>query len=491
MRINKAVVNTVSGLASEITDKNQYLVGKYGTTLNDLSQVIQGSMAVAVTNPLETTNADEYVTTMAEYILMEKNDVDIGQVFRDNVKEVLSGKLKSDLSFMRTVIKPVLMDTIEEVREKVDAAEKELQKSTVEMVVLRLPKLMTYPEMDDYFESETTPPRKLMISSGRITLQTISNPDVFEAFKKYNNSSINTDELVEWVQGLDRSLMRTWLDTYFTNIGPTNPAYQDLRSSISVADADKVFFIHMFARSILQNPPATYKVDTRKYQRVLKEVVRYTRSILSTIRRIMVTRTEGDFVVATVVDNKIYVYGPTLDRFLEENPVDVVYGAAVAKENLRMSYRTIGSLVEHKEELINLWKRYVSVRDKEQRVVNKAKVKMILRDVFVNNFNIISDREQAVRDNYPELFNVTEYLSKRLEDILNDLEVDEFFEDMDEEIMEMLMEYRFPYMDAKSFFDDLLEISEHNTDMDPKDVASIAGLRYMIRYICSNLRVVQ
>jgi len=490
MKIDKKSIYATLQLAKNITARNKIIKGKPPTLLHDIGQVVSASIPKVSLVIEESRQSEDELVTQIEYILSESNSMDFGKILKNVTKEVITEKLRKDIAFIKNVVKPILEDTIEKVSEKYNSLVEGKNTNIVRMELLDIPEIMKYPNVLDFYKQHTYRPTNETIKT-RLTLNSISIDVIRKALNGLTSSELYPyDELHTYLSEVPADTLRNISDTYFTSITPDGYNWKELRKEISVGNSEKVLLINLLAKAYLLNPPNAFTGDSATYNKTMKQIIRYTDSILGVIIRIYLGRVKQGILLASVRDNTGYVYNAVLEDYLkDEHPIDAVYGAIVSSSSTDRRYSTIESIIKNKDELVNIWKRYYLMASNQNKAVSKNALKRIMEDVMVSDIRIADDIELALRETYTNGDFVKEALP-RLRKALDNISVDEISLELDEIIMEVLMEYRFPYTKAKQFFEYMEEFAEHYPTMEPEDAAALASMKYVVGYCLEHIELV-
>lgn len=483
MIINPVTLKSVSPIAEALSEKGIYLKSMPGGILDGIDAVIEANLAA-----LLTTNAEAFIgdaSIPAKYALSNiGNGEDLAEGISSDIENLVVKKITNDISFAKNVIKPAIEEAAAEIIDKYNKAlNTEVQNKALNIEVITYPKILEDMDFEESI-SDTPSPNEAAISRGRLSLGHISTDTVRKMVSNTIIPYVDTEIVQEWLDNISESELRDILDTYFTEISPTNQAYSDLRSEINVGIGDKVMSIFIIAHAFANNQPQEHATDAQNYKRVMVNVIDYMRSILRVIRNIMRSRVEAGILIAGVQHNKVYVYGPVMDKYIstkigdDETPsVDAILGSAVSTDMEK--YYT--KIIENHDKYVETWKKYVNVWNSQVKLRFGKELTTIIYSVISEHAKHVDSWEQTMRDESGYVYGE---VMRNLEEELTGLDVEEFLHEPYEEAIELVLKFRFPYAPGGKIFKIAEEISEeHNGELDAETVMSIAIIRYLVSFL--------
>lgn len=490
MLLNEKYLKKVGSIASHVTDKNAMVCAVPGTNLSVLDAILEANLLTMYTDG-SLVEAPKNAYVPAKYSLATVSDVDPSEEVSKTIIEQAVKEIKTKVNYIRTVVRPAITDCVEEIKEQYDSKlAKELASRSLNIEVIAVPEVLSYPDFEESIDSSPAP-SEARIKSGTIKLDKVDPSVIKNAVSNTAIPNIPAELLENWVEKTDNVYLSEILDTYFVEIGPGSPEYNELRHHISVDIGKLLVDIYIIAHGILANPPEVYKVSEKIYKTVLIETIGYVKAILRVVRNIARSYTTAKTLIINTTDTKVNVYGPVLEEYYSTKLIDgstptadAILGSAVSK-NL---HRNMNNIIDNHDDLVKTWNRYVSVWTTQTKMRFKRQLSLIVESVLVEQARTsASDWELASREE--AMFDIVKDGYPKLREKLSDIDVDEFMFELTEEVGELVIAYRFPYTEADCFFEEMEELAEHYEDMDVEDIGSLATMRYVVKHLMKRVSI--
>ena len=446
-------------------------------------------------SPLNSVVGAEYIKYRSEPIGVESDtatsvgsrmssDPDLQNVINamaDKVSTVATNRV----SVFKNVILPNIKDITATAKNRIDSHVDEMVRKhvVIKAVILDIPDIIKEQYARGAFDKYSVL-RDNNIVSYRVTFNPpsagIIKTDIIQS-KLYGYSQ---EELKAFMEEYSDEEISDAVATYFNTVSPTDLAWKQLGSTTSLISMKTKFLIWVLLSYFVQNPPADARVLNGSWKTVTSELnARVSGAIKATIDNFTNRIDIKSLVVSkSTSPRSITLVGPVLENYLSDgHKIEALYGMVITNS----SYTTMEAVVEHEEELVVAWKRYVATVNSTVTKPTRDLINTAVLYAVRQNLESITDTEKTllgdsddIKDNIMQ--DITEYLKN------NTIRTDE----LEDDIMRLLAETRWKGLDIQQTLQDLDELSDKNSDLDPDTLLRIAVFNDTARYLVSSQLII-
>lgn len=248
--------------------------------------------------------------------------------------------------------------------------------------------------------------------------------------------------------------------------------------------SNHTLLIHLFARKLIQNPPAGVQAGLEEYRAYMADILSQTgRAVVSMMRRRELDRERRvlvrhypygqDRVGEVQID--IRVNGDVYNRWLKEGgEPEVLLGAFVSDQE-----RSFTALLEGKERYLKEWERQERVLATTQRFNRFNLAVEAVKEAVGRQINAMDDEDLAVERGI---------LHRRLAEQAKDLR-GRFYEDLYGTIRKLICHAIFPHTNALQILEAIDAVCHENPKIEVREAALLATIEIVATWVAKLCRV--
>lgn len=409
----------------------------------------------------------------------------------EDIRKVLATAVRGQHQLAKNTVIPMIRSVLEEV----DAARKAATTaigSVMAIVPDRYENLWNSPILESMVEKYRDVPANVNAVIANVH-PLLSNEEIMELLK--TGASRFDAEVQAWVTEIGPEFVVDTYRRFFAVNAPEHPAPEDSATTLSYVMSNspvgrrRTLLCHLMARRLSQNVLEGINMELPDYREMIAGVVEITgRSINRAMEQRERDRKQRRLVTNWPMENAEYdttnpenaivsVNDDVYQLWLKDGGCpEILFGAHVLGER-HLSYT---ELLERGEELVKAWARRLGLIRSGQKSDQYNTTITAIQRSMTRQINELPNDYLENGTRAP----VHDRLRAALRDISG-----AHMEDLYPVIKRMVCRVVFPHTNAEQFISALDSIGADNPDMDPREVASLATLDLMVKWMCSQFNV--
>ena len=474
--INEHTIEAVDPLADKLARRGIRVTPIETTPVHQLA--IAGRLDIPSAGP------DEAMMDMADRILKGSRATDAfgtvrHDVVMDELVETISKTVQNNLNVARNVVNPIIREVTEEAETYMNDAEA-TRKTYISVVPDYYADVWNSPMLSEMVErySETSPD----------DFKLRSVVDFHQSFHELvelakTGAPQFDEEIADLFRTMGEDKVRQCLHRLFGK--ETVPAGDHFSQLVNTrGDRDVAILAHVFARSLLSDPPEGTGMNLQDYTEYMSRVISQSGRVIYQIlrnrqadrnRRQLIRRYPsnlhmlGQEIVEIVVNADVYT-----DWLNDGGTPEVLMGSAVSQQ-----VRSYSELLEQKDRFIQEWQQKERVLGTTQRLDRFNNAVDGLRFAIARQINELDDEQLLVPRHL---------LHERLEENLTKL-YGHFYERMYEYARRLVCDILFPHTDALQILCAIDHVLEDYPDLEIREAALLATIEIVSEWVAKLCKV--
>ena len=490
MGIQSAVACS-GNLASQLVEKNLTLSPVSNTILSELVRLIPKICYEGryIENLSDIKSYAQDHGFVYDNLLKSSEGYNQYTILYDDFVKTISKAVNSHTSFTKNIILPIIKQYKEEVENNLKSCKNLDPAFEYEIEILYMPDILN----DKYFVNsfKKYEGKKLYTPEGSsLGCLPKTKEDIIELIK---TGDIETDiSICKWLDRKDDNFVRDVYDTYFGKGGDLN-----IDNLSYFEKADIGLFIFLLANKIFNDVQETErKYNLNLYRDKVEDLKRYGAIVVNSALDKINNLTKNNTVVVEldVRNNKIKVNGHVyLDWLSKEGKPEYLLGLMVQTNNSLYEdqkvyinkYNTIDQISEIKDELLDVWNRYVNFK----YAADNNKKFVYFKDNLVITFNkLMYDKFDEEKDVESKNHDYKERVKRYLDEEINKLCITDM-QDIGKVAKNIICNAGFYYTSANDFLTFMENAHKVNDKLNAREAALIATVEYICVFLMDQVSV--
>lgn len=476
--LNQSSVKASFALSDKLAARGMSLLTKPNTVLHEL---VRATNAIPLSPSVieNMNNGDSFdIASYGKFIETITGNPDTPtthDMLMDGYLDDLSKAISSHLSFARNVVKSVVIDYSERVKQAIQnhtfvGAESQFTITTVaEPEVLKDPVFLH--SIEPYAEKSALIPDYsaflIEFTVENITQALLTNEKEIDA------------KIVEWLSNLDLPKITHHLNEIFRSPESGIKAYMpgmmtdltniDLALAIYLVASNGVLRTDVFAPNI--------KISASIAKTNLAQFRDFSAALLCKLLKQAEMYRRSGTLILTKFNKEIVVFNDVYQQWLNTGGTTEELLAVVSG---RFDIKRLDQITAKREALQAEWRAYQMFYHSTQSNRRLTIVKSILEEQFHATMNDFHEEEQTY------INQAQDYMAgafKRLTTILDELRLSDI-EDINKLALKIICRCRFHYTEAEFILSEIEEVAKDNPEIDIYEAAMIATVHYLVDYLC-------
>jgi len=489
------------GIAEHFAEKGLIVGSLPGTVINELDKMSSSAILEQFSIAMPPINLGDEADAYRNYASIASNSLSgnldnpsLHDNLQDDVIELISKAVLKHIGFAKNVVKPVIVDYVDQVKEQLQNAVAPSATSQFNVDVMDIPDILQSNELLDLLKPYQNKPAALKASPMALGEKT---GEELLALMQWGDSSADT-AITAWYTRKGNDWMQTVWNTFYRPTGSIQSTPTLTIEAVLALNpfdrADVGTALYLWGRRLYDEvDTGASGMNLQQYQAQVAEIRDFGGCLIDeSLRRIAFYNTSETLVIDTQASGisfadrrkQIRVYGPVYYNWLQAGgSPELLFGLLLTGRKVF----TKASINELIPELQQRWHTFVLFHNAAESNRSFDLFKQILATQFEISLDDLMEGEKLFISQTPQYYDT---VRSKFKDQLQAL-TPTAMSSLDHAAMVLLCRSRFYYTQAECILTDIQRAAEVNPDIDVREAALLATINYVSDYVADQLTLLK
>lgn len=484
-----ATFQLATSLATELSDLGYAVAASPNSALQDVTRHASPFVAKGVDEQFYTldpmtvnkVDMDSLAYAVQATTSGDNNNPSIFEESSAGLVRDLSKMVTTHLSYAKNEVRPTFTDFKEKLVSYLENYQPKNPATNFEITQYNFPEVLT----DGLFADEirryigTT-----IVEAKPISLGERTNDELLQLL--LTGSKSIDKRLAEWAGDLSSNLLRTvWYSLF--GLGQESGTNSLAQNGVNLAVHERIdhsLVAYLFARNLYNNPAEDSKLSLNDYKTQVAGIRDYAGRMLAENFRVFSSYLSSKVLILSADKTTAVVNGPVYKEWLSTGgSVELLYGVLVSGDRSK----TVNAINEKLDSYRNNWSTYVAASMMSETTRSFQNFKTYL----LGQFSIELEHPTSMEFEYGKTNANYKETAKRLACEYVEKLTPEDMKQPNKIAMELVARCRYFYSSAYRILSDMEEVARLSPNINPREAALLASIRYLSTYFASQLSIVK